>query len=211
MYCSGPVNDRRCRETPNQAFGVMPFHARTSQDSTPSVEENAVRRLPRRPPEPPSDDFASATLAWLRRSCAPRLRCGRTLVLGALTPLAGFDPSTTGRFSGVHRGAPDRGTSHRAPVYRQVCCGPTVDVAGRLDPASALSTQRRPARLALRRKRPGASSRWSFTTMGGPSGASLRPGRRCVTRRRVPGASITTCGGRLSADSSTRASTGAWP
>jgi putative component of toxin-antitoxin plasmid stabilization module len=25
-------------------------------------------------------------------------------MLGALTPLAGFDPSTTGRFSGVHRG-----------------------------------------------------------------------------------------------------------
>jgi hypothetical protein len=34
-----------------------------------------------------------------------RRRCGRTLSpLGVPAPLAGFDPSTTGRFSGVHRG-----------------------------------------------------------------------------------------------------------
>ena len=58
------------------------------------------RRLTRL--EPPSAGLASVT----RASALLRigLRCGRTLILRALTPLAGFDPSTTGRFSSVHRG-----------------------------------------------------------------------------------------------------------
>jgi hypothetical protein len=57
--------------------------------------------------ETPIDDLsrrprlASPRHGRPRRSCTPCLRCGRTLVLGALTPLAGFDPSTTGRFCSV--------------------------------------------------------------------------------------------------------------
>jgi hypothetical protein len=37
-------------------------------------------------------------------TCSITIERGRTLVLGAALQLAGFPPSTTGRFSGVHRG-----------------------------------------------------------------------------------------------------------
>jgi len=39
-----------------------------------------------------------------RGACSITIERGRTLVLGVALPLAGFAPSTTGRFSGVHRG-----------------------------------------------------------------------------------------------------------
>jgi hypothetical protein len=39
-------------------------------------------------------------------TCSIPIERGRTLVLGAARRLAGFPPSTTGRFSGVHRGRP---------------------------------------------------------------------------------------------------------
>lgn len=39
-------------------------------------------------------------------TCSITIACGTRVALGAALPLAGFAPSTTGRFSGVHRGDP---------------------------------------------------------------------------------------------------------
>ncbi len=72
-----------------------------------SVSPETDHFRPATTPAPSPAGFAAtppAAALQRRHSCALWLRCGRTFVLGALAPLAGFDLSTTGRFSGVHRG-----------------------------------------------------------------------------------------------------------
>jgi hypothetical protein len=113
------------------------FHARTAR--TARHQKRTVRCAPFSSSRTPSRGRpASPQRRWPQRSCTPGLRWGRTLVLGALTPLAGFDPSTTGRFSGVHRGL------GLPPIASGTCPGQKPHRAGRSRPATlgAMSLRR---------------------------------------------------------------------
>src|SRR5436309_14401280 len=57
----------------------------------------SVERISRYP-------LSSAPKTPTQGACSITIERGRRLALGAALSLAGFAPSTTGRFSGVHRG-----------------------------------------------------------------------------------------------------------
>ena len=127
--CSTSSSKTCCsnRWTPCRANRSRLSHTGLADVRTPQLAHSAPRRraervVRHRPIDGErrsahrSHDLAAGhvlTSPWHRLS-ARRRRSGactltnqrsRTLVLGALALLAGFDPSTTGRFSGVHRGA----------------------------------------------------------------------------------------------------------
>src|SRR3989442_11375361 len=67
-------------------------HRALAQEGPISVE--GISRYP----------LSSAPKTPTQGACSITIERGRRLALGAALSLAGFAPSTTGRFSGVHRG-----------------------------------------------------------------------------------------------------------
>src|SRR3989442_14576726 len=67
-------------------------HRALAQEGPISVE--GISRYP----------LSSAPKTPTQGACSITIERGRRLTLGAALSLAGFAPSTTGRFSGVHRG-----------------------------------------------------------------------------------------------------------
>src|SRR5437667_12581360 len=81
----------------------------------------SVERISRYP-------LSSAPKTPTQGACSITIERGRRLALGAALSLAGFAPSTTGRFSGVHRGAraPGEAPDRRHPSTHRLCGGKQI-------------------------------------------------------------------------------------